>query len=95
MLGELEDEQQKELLAKLNSEDRQDVKDLMCYEEDSAGGLMTTEFISIRAKNTVRQTLEYLQKNTDAETTYYLYVTDRTNVLKGVVSLRDIVSSPL
>lgn len=94
LLGELEDEQQKELLAKLNSEDRQDVKDLMCYEEDSAGGLMTTEFISIRAKNTVRQTLEYLQKNTDAETTYYLYVTDRTNVLKGVVSLRDIVSSP-
>lgn len=94
LLGELEDDQQKELLAKLNSEDRQDVKDLMCYDEDSAGGLMTTEFISIRAKNTVRQTLEYLQKNTDAETAYYLYVTDRTNVLKGVVSLRDIVSSP-
>lgn len=93
LLGELEADEQKELLAKLSSEDRQDVKDLMCYDEDSAGGLMTTEFISIRAKNTVRQTLEYLQKNTDAETAYYLYVTDRTNVLKGVVSLRDIVSS--
>ncbi len=94
LLGELEDDEQKELLAKLNIEDRQDVKELMNYDEDSAGGLMTTEFISIRAKNTVRQTLEYLQKNTDAETAYYLYVTDRTNVLKGVVSLRDIVSSP-
>lgn len=93
LLGELKDEEQQELLAKLSSEDRQDVKELMCYAEDSAGGLMTTEFISIRAKNTVRQTLEYLQRNTDGETAYYLYVTDRQNVLKGVVSLRDIVSS--
>ena len=93
LLGELKDEEQQELLAKLSSEDRQDIKELMCSDEDSAGGLMTTEFISIRAKNTVRQTLEYLQRNTDGETAYYLYVTDRQNVLKGVVSLRDIVSS--
>lgn len=94
LLGELEDEEAKELLSKMSSEDRQDVKELMCYDEDTAGGLMTTEFISIRARNTVRQTLEFLQNCTDAETTYYLYVTDRTNTLKGVVSLRDIVSSP-
>lgn len=93
LLGELADEEQQELLAKLDSEDRQDVKELMSYPKECAGGLMTTEFISIRARNTVRQTLEYLQQNTDAETTYYLYVTDRQNVLKGVVSLRDIVSS--
>ena len=93
LLGELKDEEQQELLAKLSSEDRQDIKELMCYAPVSAGGLMTTEFISIRAKNTVRQTLEYLQRNTDGETAYYLYVTDRQNVLKGVVSLRDIVSS--
>lgn len=93
LLGELKDEEQQELLAKLSSEDRQDIKELMCYAEDSAGGLMTTEFISIRAKNTVRQTFEYLQRYTDGETAYYLYVTDRQNVLKGVVSLRDIVSS--
>lgn len=94
LLGELEDEEQKAILEKLNREDREDVKELLTYGEDTAGGLMTTEFISIRAKNTVRQTLEYLQKSTDAETTYYLYVTDRSQVLKGVVSLRDIVSSP-
>ncbi len=93
LLGELEDEEQQELLAKLDNEDRQDVKELMSYPKECAGGLMTTEFISIRAKNTVYQTLEYLQRNTDAEMAYYLYVTDRQNVLKGVVSLRDIVSS--
>lgn len=93
LLGELKDEEANELLSKLSSEDRQDVKELLNYGEDTAGGLMTTEFISIRARNTVRQTLEFLQKCSDAETSYYLYVTDRTNTLKGVVSLRDIVSS--
>ena len=54
---------------------------------------MTTEFIRIFAKNTVKDTLQFLQKNTDEETTYYLYVVDREDVLKGVVSLRDIVTS--
>lgn len=93
LIGELEDDEANALLSKMSSEDRQDVKELMQYDEETAGGLMTTEFISIHARNTVRQTLEFLQKNTDAETAYYLYVTDRTNVLKGVVSLRDIVGS--
>ena len=55
---------------------------------------MTTEYIRIFAKNTVKDTLEFLQKNTDEETTYYLYVVDKNDVLKGVVSLRDIVTSP-
>lgn len=93
LIGELEDEEAKELLAKMSSEDRHDVKELMRYDEETAGGLMTTEFISIHAKNTVRQTLEFLQKVADAETAYYLYVTDRQGILKGVISLRDIVSS--
>lgn len=93
LIGELEDDEANALLSKMSSEDRQDVKELMQYDEETAGGLMTTEFISIHARNTVCQTLEFLQKNTDAETAYYLYVTDRTNVLKGVVSLRDIVGS--
>lgn len=94
LIGELEDEEAKDVLTKLSSEDRQDVKELMSYDEETAGGLMTTEFISIHAKNTVRQTLEFLQKAVDAETAYYLYVTDRQGILKGVISLRDIVSSP-
>ena len=93
LIGELEDDEANALLSKMSSEDRQDVKELMQYDEETAGGLMTTEFISIHARNTVRQTLEFLQKNTDAETAYYLYVTDRSGALKGVVSLRDIVGS--
>ena len=54
---------------------------------------MTTEYISIRARNTVEKTLKFLQENTEEDTTYYLYVVDPQNILKGVVSLRDIVTS--
>lgn len=93
LIGELEEEEANEVLGKMDFEDQKDVRKLMTFESESAGGIMTTEFIKIYAKNTVKDTLNYLQKNTDSETSYYLYVVDQNDVLKGVVSLRDIVTS--
>lgn len=93
LIGELEEEEQEDVLEKMDHEDQEDVRKLMRFEPDSAGGIMTTEFIKIFAKNTVRDTLNFLQKHIDGETSYYLYVVDRYDVLKGVVSLRDIVTS--
>lgn len=93
LIGELEEDEVAEVLEKMDYEDQLDVRKLMSFEPESAGGIMTTEFIKIFAKNTVKETLNYLQKNTDRETSYYLYVVDNTDVLKGVVSLRDIVTS--
>lgn len=93
LIGELEEAEADEVLNKMDREDRDDVKKLLEFESDTAGGIMKTEYIRIFAKNTVKDTLEFLQKNTDEETTYYLYVVDKENVLKGVVSLRDIVTS--
>ena len=93
LIGELEEEEADDVLSKMDSEDRDDVEKLLEFDPDTAGGIMTTEYIRIFAKNTVRDTLEFLQKNTDEETTYYLYVVDKNDVLKGVVSLRDIVTS--
>lgn len=94
LIGELEEEEVNEVLEKMDEDDRDDVKKLMEYDPDTAGGIMTTEYIHIFAQNTVKDTLEFLQRNTDEETTYYLYVVDREGILKGVVSLRDIVTSP-
>ena len=93
LIGELEEDEAENVLNKMDVDDRDDVKKLLEFEPDSAGGIMTTEYIRIFAKNTVKDTLEFLQKNTDEETTYYLYVVDKNDVLKGVVSLRDIVTS--
>lgn len=93
LVGELEEDEKQDILNKMDQDDKEDVERLLTFDPDTAGGIMTTEYISIRAGNTVEKTLRYLQENTEEDTTYYLYVVDLDNVLKGVVSLRDIVSS--
>ena len=69
LMGELEEDEQADILKKMDSEDQEDVRKLMSFDAESAGGIMTTEFIRIYAKNTVKDTLQFLQKNTDEETT--------------------------
>lgn len=92
LVGILDDKKSKEILGKINEEDREDVYKLLTYEPDTAGGIMATEFISIKENKSIRETLKYLQKEApDAESVYYLYVIDKKEILKGVVSLRDIV----
>lgn len=93
LLGELEESEKQDILSKMDQDDKEDVERLLTFDPDTAGGIMTTEYISIRARNTVEKTLKYLQENTNQDATYYLYVIDPENVLKGVVSLRDIVTS--
>ena len=92
LVGVLDEEEIKDVLKTINEEDRKDVYKLLSYEPDTAGGIMATEFVSIRENKTIEKTLKYLQKEApDAESAYYLYVINKENVLKGVVSLRDIV----
>lgn len=79
------------ILEKLNKENRKDVSSLLVYDEESAGGIMTTDFLAIYEDKSVLETLNYLRKRVDQESAYYLYVIDRQNHLKGVVSLREIV----
>ena len=65
------------------------------YDEEEAGGLMTPEFISVRATMTGAQVLTFLRRAApDAETIYYLYVVDAEQRLKGVLSLRQLIVSP-
>lgn len=93
LLGELEEDDKQKVLEKMEEEDKQEVEKLLSFDPDSAGGIMTTEYICIHDKNTVKETLQFLQTNTEEDTTYYLYVVDTHNVLQGVVSLRDIVTN--
>lgn len=91
----LDEEESMDILSKMSIEDVAEVKELLSYAPDTAGGIMAKEFISIRENKTVQKTLEYLQQVAqNAEMAYYLYVTDSIGHLKGVVSLRDLVSSP-
>ncbi|MDD2423679.1 MAG: magnesium transporter [Candidatus Cloacimonetes bacterium] len=92
LLETIDPEERADLIGSLDAEDAQDVKDLMLHDPETAGGIMATEFVTIKDNMTVRETLEYLQIHGDeAETLSYLYVLDEDEVLKGVISLRDIV----
>jgi magnesium transporter len=68
------------------------VEALSAFEEDEAGGLMTPEFISLRASMTVEQVLQFLRRaEPAAETIYYLYVVDDAGRLAGVLTLRQLI----
>ncbi len=93
LVGELEESEKQDILSKIAKDDKEDIERLLTFEPDTAGGIMTTEYVSIGSRNTVEKTLKYLQENINQDAAYYLYVVDSQNVLKGVVSLRNIVTS--
>ena len=76
----------------LDPETRAEVEALSKYDEDDAGGLMTPEYVAVRAGMTVDEVLQFLRRAApDAETVYYLYVVDDEGHLVGVLSLRDLI----
>jgi len=82
----------KRLKEALDPETRAEVEELTQYEEDEAGGLMTPEYVAVRASMTVEDVLRFLRRAApDAETIYYLYVVDKEGRLIGVLSLRDLI----
>ncbi|MDB9314383.1 magnesium transporter [Spirulina sp. CS-785/01] len=85
----------RQLLAELSPKERQSTALLLGYEEDTAGRIMTPEYISLKENLTVGATLDRIRKLANAsELIYYLYVTDASRRLTGIVSLRDLVISP-
>lgn len=94
LLGTLDEDEQNEIITNMNTEEVEEVKALLSYDPESAGGIMATEFISIKETDTVNETINYLRTMApDSETPYYIYVVDDQDVLKGVVPLRQIIVS--
>jgi magnesium transporter len=92
LLAELPQDRSQELLSLMNHEEAEDVRKLLTYPEDSAGGIMTTEYVAIGPNLTAEQTIAKLRETADeAETIFYVYVTDNSNSLLGVFSLQDLV----
>lgn len=94
LLGSIPPEKARQLLGKMGREDLAEVRELLGYGPTTAGGIMATEFVYVKDTMTVDETLKYLRKAApDAETAYYIYVLDEEGILKGVVSLRELVIS--
>lgn len=95
ILSELPEEKSNELLGLMAREEARDVRELMEYPKNTAGALMTTEFIAFQADMTAEESINKLRELApSAETIYYLYVVDEKGVLKGVLSLRDLIVAP-
>jgi magnesium transporter len=94
VLNELDKEQVVSYLTIMDVESAKEIKELLHYEEYTAGSIMTTEFVSISQNQTVRSAM-YILKNEapNAETIYYIYVVDDDKKLVGVISLRDLIIS--
>lgn len=92
ILGELPTEKSEGLLQLMESDDAEDVRELMQYEEGTAGALMTNEFIAFASHITTEEAINQLRElSPTAETIYYLYVINEEEHLQGVLSLRELI----
>ncbi len=92
LLGDLSEERREQLISRMDEDEAEDVEELLAYEEDTAGGLMTTEFVAVPVSLSAEQTIDRLRElEPDAESIYYVYVVDADEHLLGVLSLRDLI----
>lgn len=92
LIGELSDDRAQELLELMDPEEAKDVESLLIYPEDTAGGIMTTEFAAVKEGLTARETLNALREMAkEVESIYYIYILSNSNSLVGVMSLRELL----
>lgn len=84
----------KSLITKATPEKRKMINQFLGYLEDSAGSIMTIEFVKLRKQMTVKEALAHIKEiGLDRETVYTNYITDSSNHLEGIISLRKLVIS--
>jgi CBS domain-containing protein/sporulation protein YlmC with PRC-barrel domain len=94
LLADLPDDRRRHFIAMMEKDDAEDMCELLSYPEHSAGGIMTTNYAWARLDDTAYKAIERLREQEDeAETLYYIYVVDRSEHLRGVFSLRELVMS--
>ena len=85
----------KRVLAQSDSETRAYINDILKYPKDSAGSIMTIEFVSLRPTMTVEDAFERIRRTAiDKETIYTCYVVDNTKTLVGLVTAKDLMLAP-
>ena len=93
LLGHLPEEMSQKILKGLKKDELQDVEELMGYPEDSAGGLMSSEFLTMEETLTVSEAIQKIQESGEDLITFYIYVTNEAEQLVGVLSLKQLLLS--
>jgi len=94
LISQLPEEFARNLLDQLGTVESQDIETLLSYPEDSAGRIMTTDFFALRDATTATEAIDIIhRRGEEAETVFYIYVTDPLGRLTGIVSLRKLILS--
>jgi magnesium transporter len=96
-LDDLDEDVAEDILEQLEPEDKAETERLLEYDPYTAGGLMTTEFVSVLESLTVEESLRSVRAMAKAgrrEAMYTIYTTDATGRLRGVLSLRELLAAP-
>ena len=92
LLADLPEEKAATLLTLMRKKEARDVRELLAYDEETAGGIMTTEYVAIPPGMTAGEAIDKLRElEPGAETINYVYVIDDDGHLVGVFSLRDLI----
>ena len=84
------------ILLQSNKDERDLINQFLKYPEDSAGSIMTIEYVDLKKKMTVKEALQHIKETgLTKETVYTCYVTDENRKLEGIISLRKLVTSEL
>ncbi|MDI6785254.1 MAG: magnesium transporter [bacterium] len=81
------------LFALMKKEEVEDTVSLLRYKEDTAGGIMTTEYVALLEDITVEKAINHLRDAKEAETIFYIYVINKYNHLCGVIAIRTLIMS--
>jgi magnesium transporter len=92
ILAELPRQQVRLILARIDASDSEDIRRLLDYGEETAGGLMQTELIAVVEAATVNDVIEEIRKQKgEVENVHYVFAVDEDKSLKGVLDLRDLL----
>jgi len=92
ILGDLSSEKAKAILNRMEKEEAADVEELLEHDEDTAGGLMTTEYLAFPPEQTTAQAIDEIRRQApETELIYYVYIVDPEEHLLGVLSLKDLI----
>jgi CBS domain-containing protein len=92
ILGDLEPERARDLLSRMDTEEADDVRELLTYPDDSAGGLMTNDVVTVPPTATADEAIGLVRQQAAAmDNVYYVYVVDENEILLGVLSLRELI----
>ncbi|MBD3749518.1 MAG: magnesium transporter [Sphingobacteriales bacterium] len=94
IISQMDAEDQQEILEEMDKEDAVNIRNLLTYPEDTAGGLMNTQVIKVDAEMSKKQAIDQIiLQSEEIEEFYTIYVVHDDNVLQGIVSLKDIIKS--